>query len=250
MEQKHSKVICVSSFKGGVGKTIITLNLAGIYYTLNKKVLIIDLDLYGGAIALSLHARNRNDITHLIDDLANNRYQSFDHYIEPYNDNIDILACPTDINNINKINYQYLNNIIKVAVAQYDVILIDTTHGIIPFNLMVYQMSDLNLFIVTNDPYDLKNTKNVIHILKEKHLNNYKILLNEARDTGKDYFTTYDIKKFINTHIDYTIPKSFYIKNIDKYLLDNEILVLNNYLKKHYKDGYNKLLLIAKSLIK
>ena len=38
------KVITVSSVKGGVGKTTMVLNLAGIYCGLNKKVLIIDLD--------------------------------------------------------------------------------------------------------------------------------------------------------------------------------------------------------------
>ena len=40
------KIITISSVKGGVGKTTMTLNLAGIYCELNKRVLIIDLDLY------------------------------------------------------------------------------------------------------------------------------------------------------------------------------------------------------------
>ena len=40
--------ICVFSAKGGVGKTITTLNLAGIFEVLNKRVLIIDFDLSGG----------------------------------------------------------------------------------------------------------------------------------------------------------------------------------------------------------
>ena len=42
------KIITISSVKGGVGKTTLTLNLAGIYYLMKKKVLIIDLDLYAG----------------------------------------------------------------------------------------------------------------------------------------------------------------------------------------------------------
>ena len=36
--------ILISAAKGGVGKTIMTLNLAGIYEVLEKKVLIIDFD--------------------------------------------------------------------------------------------------------------------------------------------------------------------------------------------------------------
>lgn len=49
------KIITISSVKGGVGKTTMTFNLAGIYCELNKRVLIIDLDLYSGGIAASLN---------------------------------------------------------------------------------------------------------------------------------------------------------------------------------------------------
>ena len=41
---KNGKVISISSVKGGVGKTTMTVNLAGIYYMMGKKVLIIDAD--------------------------------------------------------------------------------------------------------------------------------------------------------------------------------------------------------------
>ena len=52
--------ICVFSAKGGVGKTITTLNLAGIFEMLKKKVLIIDFDLSGasGKIVLSKICRD------------------------------------------------------------------------------------------------------------------------------------------------------------------------------------------------
>ena len=48
------KVISISSVKGGVGKTTLTLNLAGIYQQLKKRVLIIDFDLYSGGVATLL----------------------------------------------------------------------------------------------------------------------------------------------------------------------------------------------------
>ena len=65
------KIITISSVKGGVGKTTMTLNLAGIYCELNKRVLIIDLDLYSGGIAASLNVKNKKDIYTMIDSMAN-----------------------------------------------------------------------------------------------------------------------------------------------------------------------------------
>jgi cellulose biosynthesis protein BcsQ len=40
MARDVGKIISVNSAKGGVGKTIMTLNLAGVYYSMQKKVLL------------------------------------------------------------------------------------------------------------------------------------------------------------------------------------------------------------------
>ena len=76
------KTICVSSVKGGVGKTTITINLAGIYSLMKKKVLIIDLDLFSGGVAACLDLKNKKDIFMMIDSLSNNRFTSLNDYVE------------------------------------------------------------------------------------------------------------------------------------------------------------------------
>ena len=59
-----------------------------------------------------------------------------------------------------------------------------------------------------------------------------------------------DAMKKVKNNIDYTISNSFYIKNIDKYVLNGEILTLNrNIIRFHGKD-INKLKSIASALIK
>ena len=67
--------ICITSAKGGVGKTIMTLNLAGLYEILKKKVLIIDFDLAGGGIAASLNLAFNKSIYNLVLDYTNNQYK-------------------------------------------------------------------------------------------------------------------------------------------------------------------------------
>ncbi len=249
MEFKNGKTISINSVKGGVGKTITTINLAGIYQILNKKILIIDFDIFNGAIALSLNVKNKKDLYNLIEDLKYNQYESFNHYVSSYNEYIDVLSCPVNPTNAIKLDYSYINNILVCAKSKYDVILIDTTHGLSELNLLLLDITDVNLLMITNDPYDLKNIKNLIFIFKDINKTNYKILLNESRDISKNYFTNYDIKKIIDNNIDYTLPKTFYIKDIDKYIINNEILVLNQKIVNNYKTGYDRLLMMAKNLI-
>lgn len=223
---KQAKVYAVTSVKGGSGKTITTLNLAGLLSKKNKRVLIIDLDLYAGSIALLLKLNVKNDLFNLADDLNNNRFEKMDDYITTYNDYIDVLAAPKDPRTASKINSKYLSVILAKAKMKYDTILIDTNHILNEINLTAYDYSDYILYVIQNDLMTAKTMRTMVSIFEDMEKENYKIILNEA--TGKkSYFTTYDFKHMINDNIDYTIPESFYLKNIEKYLINGEIPLLN-----------------------
>lgn len=221
------KIISVSSVKGGVGKTTTTLNLAGIYCTYGKKVLIIDMDLYSGGIAASLNVKNTKDIFMLIDSMSSNRFTELRKYITTYNKNIDILACPKDPRMAMKVDSKYIPLVLDLAKREYDVVLVDTSHILSEINLAVLDNSYMSLFIVTNDLVDLKNMKSLISIFKDTDKKNYLVVLNNSRDTGKDYMSMYDIRTVIDNNIDYTISRKYYIRDIDKYVMDGEILTLN-----------------------
>ena len=186
MASNVGKIISISSTKGGVGKTTMTLNLAGIYHLLNKKVLIIDLDLYSGGVALSLNLNNKKDIFMLCDSLNNNRFSDFSEYVCKYNENIDVISAPRDPRQANKIDSKYLPIILEKAKNLYDIILIDTNHILDEFNLITLDYSYMSLFVITNDPVDLKNMKSLMTIFKDAGKTNFLTVLNNSRDTGKD----------------------------------------------------------------
>ena len=73
MESKKGKILTITSMKGGVGKTTTVMMLAKIYSKLDKKVLVLDLDLYNGNLAFAYNVKVKNSIYNLCDDMANNR---------------------------------------------------------------------------------------------------------------------------------------------------------------------------------
>lgn len=249
MKKEAAKVITVFSCKGGVGKTTTTLNLAGIYSLMDKKVLIMDLDLNSGGVAVSLNVDVSKTIYNVVDDMGNNRFDDIENYVCKYNDKIDVLSSPKDPRNAMKIDSKYIGLVITSAMYKYDVILIDTSHNLSPISLTALDKSDNTLFMITNDPVDLKNAKSMISIFKDTENDNYKVVFNSSKDTGKDYFSLFDVKNIIKHNIDYTIDKSFYIKDIDKYVIDGDILTLNKKIRISKKSDVMKLTKLANALI-
>jgi MinD-like ATPase involved in chromosome partitioning or flagellar assembly len=223
----NGKIVTISSVKGGVGKTTMVLNLAGLYYLMKKKVLIIDLDLFAGGVATCLGVNVKKDIYMLVDALSNNKQAELAEYVTNYNNGIDVLACPKDPRDVSKIESKYISKIFEMAKHDYDVVVVDTNHLLDETSLLAMDASYGNAFIITNDLVDLKNMKSLVSIFKEIGRTNYLIVLNNARDTGRDYISLFDIRNMIKANVDYTVSKNFYIKNIDKYVLGGEILTLN-----------------------
>ena len=250
MKNTKGKIITVTSTKGGVGKTITTLNLAGTYAKLGYKVLVIDLDLYGGAVATYLNSKNDKTIFNLVEDYTNNRYEKIEDYIYNYKESIDIIAAPKDPRMANKIDSKYIPLIFRNVIYKYDAILVDTNHILDETNIVVLDNSDKILYMLTNDTFDLKNTKSFMAIMKDVGFDNYYTILNESINTNKNYYSLFDIRNIIKNNVDYTISKSMHIRNIDKYILDGEILIFNKKLSFSDKKEWEKLKTMAEFLLK
>lgn len=247
---KKSKTICIASTKGGTGKTIFTLNMAGIFASLDKKVLLIDLDLTSGELAMSLNKPYEKSIYDLVEDLKNNMYNEISDYTIKYNKNIECLPCPKDPRTASLIDIRYLSVLLDRASFSYDIILIDTTHDLNATNLFTMDKVDNLLFLINNDPLNLKSTRSLLAILNNVGVNNYKIILNSAANPYKNYFSLYDIKKIIGANIDYTISPSFYLENVDKYIMSGKIITLDSSIARIFNKDYTTMMTIATDIMK
>lgn len=240
------KSVCIYGAKGGIGKTTFVINLAGIISKLDKKVLIIDLDLCTGAIAASLNKDVSKTIYNFYEDYSNNRFDNIDKYITKYNDNISFLACPKDPRFSNKIESSIITTLLDKCKYLYDVILIDTTSYLNEINVLALDKCDEILFMTTNDLTSLKNLKNVLNILYDSDISKYKIILNNSVKLDKKYFSNYDIKNILKSNIDYIISDKFHYNKLDSLVYNGEIMSLRF---SNYPDE-KILYLIARDILK
>lgn len=243
MKNESGKIITVTGSNGGCGKSITTFVLACIYSSLGKKVLMIDLDLYNGSLSLITNTTSKQNIYNYVDDLKNNRFTSVDDYTTKVNENIYLLASVKDPRQASKIEYRYLETILKATTFSYDIVLVDTTYLLNDINVITLDITDTILYVINNDTLSLKGAKTFFTIMKDISKTNIKVLLNNAISPDKRYYSNYDIKTIINHNIDYIIDKSNYVKNIDKFIMDKTLI--NN--KILFRD-YNRLKTIALDL--
>lgn len=249
MKIKKGKSLCFFSAKGGVGKSVNILNLAGIIEQLGKKVLILDMDFYSGSMAVSLNKKFDNSIYNLVDDLMNNRYNSLSDYVCKVDNYIDLLPAPKDPRDANKISSKYLVDVINKAKLEYDVVLIDTNHALNESNLTILNNVDEILFFVTNDPVDVKNMKSLISVFKDLEFDNYKVLLNNSRDPFKDYFSMYELKRLLKHDINYTLSSDLFLKDMEKHIMNGVIVSLDRKFSEIMSRDYQTFLVIATDLL-
>ena len=249
MRKKKGKTLCFFSAKGGVGKSVNIFNLAGIIEQLGKKVLILDMDFYSGSIAISLNKKFDNSVYNLVDDLMNNRYNSLSDYVCKVDNYIDLLPAPKDPRDANKISSKYLVDVINKAKLEYDVVLIDTNHALNDINLTVLDCVDEINFIVTNDPIDLKNMRSLLSVFDSLNYTNFKITLNNSRDPFKNYFSMYDIKHILNQNISYTLSPDMFLKDIEKRIMNGDIISLDKKFASVMSRDYKVFVLMATDLL-
>lgn len=220
----RGKIVCFYGGKGGVGKTTTLLSLAGTLSKLNKKVLIVDLDLTNGAIAISLNKEANKTIFNFVEDYINNKYNDLDKYITKYDENISFVASPKDPRYASRIDIKYIDILLEKSVYNHDVVLIDTPSILNEISVYSLDKSDVVYLLTTNDCVSLKNIKNIVNLFIENNLDKYKIILNNSFIPNKDYFSNYDIKNIIGHNVDYVISSSFHVNNLDELVVNGEII--------------------------
>jgi len=205
---EESQVITLYSPKGGVGKSILAVNIASeIKRMTNAKVLMVDLNLEFGDVALLL---NLNATTTIVN-VAQTGIQSIDLEYLKTNiistpSGIDVLAAPLKPEYAEIVTPGVIQKVIELAKSVWDYIIIDTVSSFKSEILAALDLSDTILMVVGGDFLSLKNASLALSVMASLNYPMEHVFLVLNRAYTQPSTKILDIEKGLKKRIDYQIP--------------------------------------------
>ncbi|MDD6072066.1 MAG: MinD/ParA family protein [Clostridiales bacterium] len=205
-----ARVIAVTSGKGGVGKTSISVNLALQFQKQGKRVVILDADFGLANVEVMLGIRPQNN---LADVVFNNC--SIEDVITKGPMGIGFISGGSGVQDLVSLDKTRLQKLIAQLVkldSLYDVVIIDTGAGISDSVIEFVLSSPEVLLVITPEPTSITDAYSLLKAVnrkKEFERNNkaIKVITNrvEGPEDGKEIYDKISIvvSKFLNIQLDY-----------------------------------------------
>jgi pilus assembly protein CpaE len=161
------KVISVFSGKGGVGKTMIAVNLAvALAKRPNVKVAIVDADIQFGDVALFMNLLPRSTIADVLSDVDHLDDKILGAYMTVFDQSIQVLAAPLRPEQAEMVNSPLVGAILKQLRKSFDYIVVDTAAAFNEVGIAALDAADTVMVVAAVDLPTVKNTKLALEILQ------------------------------------------------------------------------------------
>jgi len=204
--KSNTKVIAITSGKGGVGKTNIVANLGFVLSQLGKKVLIFDADLGLGNLDVMLGLAPKYDFSHVITGT-----KTVPEIMTEGPGNITILPASSGIQELTKLTKEQGIQILTELdslVGLFDVLLIDTAAGI-SSNVMYFNTTAQEIMVVVSpEPTSITDAYALMKVLYLKYSErHFKLLINMAAsgEEAEEVFRQFKLvaDRFLDVSIEY-----------------------------------------------
>jgi len=165
---RPTRVIAISSGKGGVGKTSISTNLGIALAKLGAKVCILDADTGLANINILLNLRPEFTIEHLL-----NGEKSIDEIMLTGPNGIKVVPAASGISEcaeLNQAQHQVLSQALSQLESRFDYLLIDTAAGIGETVLEFLASAQYCVLVISPEPTSLTDAFALMRVMKRKNL--------------------------------------------------------------------------------
>jgi pilus assembly protein CpaE len=205
------KVVMVFSAKGGCGKTTIATNLAAYLGSIGSRVLLLDLDLAFGDVAITLQLRPAASVGDLVAMSGHIDAQGIASVVTRHESGLDALCAPSHPGEADRIPGSTVSEMLRVARRSYDYVIIDTPPAFSEHVLASLDMCDVLILLATLDIPAVKNLRLALVTLDQLgHPHEGRVVVLNRSDS-KVGLNTEDVVSAIKAPIAAMIPSSVHV---------------------------------------
>jgi flagellar biosynthesis protein FlhG len=184
-EGKKTRIVTITSGKGGVGKTNISVNMALAYARMGKKVVVMDADLGLANVNVILNLIPKFNLYHVI-----RKQKTMREVMVDTEYGISIVAGASGFSKIANLSEEERQNFIKEldTLSSADIIIIDTSAGVSSNVLDFIAAADDAVIITTPEPTAITDAYGIIKIIATEidSLNmGLKLVVNRAKSVAE-----------------------------------------------------------------
>ncbi len=206
-EPPHSAtVITVFSTKGGVGKSVLSTNIAAaLAHDLGKKTVLLDLDLEFGDVSVMLQLPPERTIYDAAQAFDRLDPQMLAGFLVKHSSGLSALLAPVRPEEAESVTMNRVAQIITMLKTMADYVVIDTPASLSDVVLTALEHSDVVLAVATLDIPSVKNTKVSLAKLHQLGLDgSVRLVLNRA--DSKVWLEPHEIEKAMADRLVARIP--------------------------------------------
>lgn len=214
------KVIAVSSGKGGVGKTNVSVNLACQLARRGRRVLLMDADLGLANVDIMLGLRPKWNLSHVLEGKC-----TMQEVLVEGPNGIAIIPAASGIKKMAELGADQHAAIVRSLSElndEYDVMIVDTAAGISDSVVTFSQASQYVLVVVTDELTSMADAYALIKVMnRDAGIQRFKVLRNmvDGLDQARDGFERLNevAQRFLDVTLEYAgyVPRDPYLIKAD-----------------------------------
>mgnify|MGYP005838508393 CR=1 FL=1 len=227
MEHRHPVIASISSGKGGVGKTFVSVNLAASLAQRGKKVLIVDCDLGLANVDVMLGVNPTATLKEVVfGDTDINNVAVHTRY------GFDFVPASSGAAEMTQLMYEDIERIkdaLGRVAQQYDLVILDTGAGISESVLQFNLFANRNVIVLNRELTSLTDAYATIKVVYQAFgRDSFNIIVNTAKNEGeaKKIFNHIDsiCNRFLGFSLHY-LGHIVYDEAVPRSIMKQEILV-------------------------
>jgi pilus assembly protein CpaE len=154
-----ASLICVLGPKGGIGKTLTTVNVGAALAAAGRSVAIVDLDLQFGDVGLTLGLAPQRTIYDLVKSGGSLDADKVQAYLTRHPSGVRVLMAPVRPDQASAVTIEFLRDVYALLRATHDFVIVDTPPGFTPEVIASIDSSTSAVMVGMLDSLSLKNSK-------------------------------------------------------------------------------------------